>query len=232
VLVALAVGLTAAAESAAAGHRSYQPKAGAKCRAGYVRQIRKHQTWCVYKAPSSKLIGTKVVLGVSFRGGYRALPGLPETHETPNFFVLFAELLTRTNGPVSAPYTVLIEDATAHRTLASLTASGKLFCSIVGTLEGGAFVLRGEAYEHLTPIDPRLSEHIRACSLGVVSMPAVDVPAVRGVFAGNSQYAASSSLPDGMFDPFGDVTPPRAPATSLPCPNFPDHTPDPGHPPC
>jgi hypothetical protein len=121
---------------------------------------------------------------------------------------------------------VLIEDATAHRTLATLPNVPKVECAIVDTLEGGMFVLKGEA-----------QGRYRACPLGVVSMPAVDVPVIRGVFAGNSRYAASTGKPEGMFWTPGSIhhlSQPRAPVTSPPCPNAPPGLPkslEP-HPPC
>jgi hypothetical protein len=190
-----------------------------------VRQVRKHQTWCVYKAPSSKLIPAYPAVGVLPHFGYAGENGIPET---PNFLVLLALLATRTGAPAAGSVTVLIEDATAHRTVATLPNVPRVECAIVDTLEGGTLVLKGEA-------QGGFNRHYPACPLGVASMPATDVPVMRGVFAGNSRYAASTSNPVGMFWTPGNIhhlSQPRAPITSVPCPGNPPHAPIIIHPPC
>jgi hypothetical protein len=194
--VVAAVALLAAVptEAVATGHPSYQlKKSSARCRTGYVRQVRHvkkrqhgktvtvREVWCVYKAPSRTATNTDVDANATNTGTETdILVSGWIWYGSPNF------------GPPESvelkgqPITYTISDATTGKFLGSFvgTSNSAAYCSVVETMnaQGTIETFTGQA---LPPTS--------ACALSPISMPAADSAEFTGSFAGTKTFASSVS---------------------------------------
>jgi hypothetical protein len=172
-LVLAALALPAVASASAKQYVLKHPKRE-HCKAHYVKKVEHGKTWCVYKA----LTPTSTEVTASIQGGlgqplYLAVSGTI----WPGKYGGGTQL-------VGLPISYTIKDATTGQTVGTFMGLSNLYatCTVVYTVERGVWTFTGQAV-------PPYS----ACAVSTVTMPAADVPAFTGSFAGNSTYAPSVS---------------------------------------
>jgi hypothetical protein len=101
----------------------------------------------------------------------------------PRYNTVSVNVGTSGPGVIGVPVTVTLVNQTTLVPLGSFTeASDEGTCSLVNELQGGNWVVRGEAVAGHT-----------ACPIGTVTAPAEQSIGIEGSFAGNAQYAPSAS---------------------------------------
>jgi hypothetical protein len=206
ILVALASPATATANQYMLKHPRRE-----HCRAHYVKRVEKvkvhgrkvTETACVYHAPQQAV--AEQTPAIPAPAPAPPTPSAPPTPAatptlTPTFtfvtterspLVLLHQIVSATvetqnsgpgNGVTGVPVTVTLDNYTTGAVLGSFTEfSDGPSCAIETTIEGGYWVLKGDA-----------AESYAACSLGTVTAPEGDEIDIMGSFAGNGQYASST----------------------------------------
>jgi hypothetical protein len=205
VIGAVAV-LLLAPSGAHAAPGSYRLK-GKKCRAGYVRQVRhvkRHrQIWCIRPKSTRHKPATQPTPPPTLT----PTPAPPPTPTaTPTFTIVTtlegggfgtgqpayktvsASVNTFASGPGSGvagvPVTITLADHVTGQALATFAVNSfGGSCAIVKEITGSNWVLKGEAVASYP-----------GCPIGTITSPANgDYIEIMGSFAGNAQYAASTS---------------------------------------
>jgi hypothetical protein len=183
---------TAGGSRAAAPHRSYRLRTGAKCRHGYVRQVRHvkqhrrgktvrvREVWCVHKPPTP----TSVSLSAAFNTTYN--------YPYYTYYDVSAGIYYDIDHELKGPQlTYTITDATTGHAVGSFVGTSNLAatCTVVASVNAQDTVqtLAGQAV-------PPYS----GCALSSVSLPAADEAVLTASYAGSSTYARSVSAQEAF----------------------------------
>ena len=178
----------------------------AKVRGKYVRRV-----WCVHvpakppaavsapapsqtPAPPARMLTPTFTIVSTLEGGGRLL-GLPAYKTVSASVETFAS--GPGNGVAGVPVTITLADPVTGRALGTFTeTSYGGSCAIEIGIAGGYWVLKGEAVASYPgcPIQGLAGPGGLALRLGAIEVPANGHSIeIRGSFAGNAQYAASTS---------------------------------------
>lgn len=159
------------------------------CKAHYVRKAksvkvhgkRVRQVWCVRvkpKALTGRALTSTILTAIDGPGSFSGQPQSKQVGAVVNSREAGAG-----NSLAGVPVTVTIDDRTTGAVVVSFTVTSYApRCAIVTEAVGGMWTFRGEA----------LGTH-EGCPIGTVTASAADQIEILGAFAGNAQYAASSS---------------------------------------